>query len=53
MIILNSDQADLVKADDVTTEADIDSCSNSNEVLDKVLNVLGDMSEVTELLLVS
>merc|ERR1712223_2249970 len=34
----------------VTALADVDSCSSSTEVLDKVLNVLGDMSEVTELL---
>ena len=37
----------------VTALADVDSCSSSTEVLDKVLNVLEDMNEVTELLVVS
>ena len=38
---------------DITSVASGDSCSSSTEVFDKVVNVLGDMSEVTELLLVS
>ena len=37
----------------VTALADVDSCSRCTEVLDKVLNVLEDMNEVTELLVVS
>merc|ERR1711872_617096 len=36
---------------DITSVASGDSCSSSKEVFDKVANVLGDMSEVTELLL--
>ena len=50
---LDLDDIDMEKGAD-TTVADVNSCSsNTKEVLDKVLDVLGDMSEVTELLLVS
>ena len=37
---------------DTTTTTTADSCSAGSETLDKVLSVLGDMSEVTQLLVV-
>ena len=47
-----SNEDDFEKVD-VTTEADVNLCSNSNAVLDSALNVLRYMSKVAELLLVS
>ena len=38
---------------DTTTTTTADSCSAGSETLDKVLSVLGDMGEVTQLLMVS
>ena len=37
---------------DTTTTTTADSCSAGSETLDKVLSALGDMSEVTQLLMV-
>ena len=45
-----SNEDDFEKVD-VTTEADVNLCSSSNAVLDRALNVLRDMSKITELLL--
>ena len=46
------DEEILEAVTDTTTTATADSCSSGSETLDKVLRALGDMSEVTQLLMV-
>ena len=46
------DEEILEAVTDTTTTTTADSCSAGSETLDKVLRVLGDMSEVTQLLMV-